>query len=435
MSGYTEKDLIVMGFDQDMLHLTAVLRMDSRGGLEKRIRGIAGKREMTLYHVNLADKTCVSVVSVRLPQDVPSVDMSIAFDPAQGSGTVTICNTNEAHIYMIEQKMIPPQVCAEDIVDRDRVRMLEEQQEQRILWPDELAVELRRNIYGQDEAIQKISELISANLRRKTPEVEVIVLFGPTGVGKTEVGKALPGALERLTGQSYGFQQIALNEFIGEHSVNRFFGSPPGYVGFKDPTVFEPIRSNPYQVYLLDEIEKATDRIYTGLMECFSNGIVRLADNSPEIDLGHVIFIITSNIPIDMVAYQNATAFGKKEICRNALAKACGHPEIAGKITNCLAFRDLPTDALTDIVAKFVVEELHNYDIELAHIDEKLMVELKQQHTAYGARGVRDAVREAITVATVYDRHIDRYKGCRVTLSGTIENIIISIVARENTSA
>lgn len=108
----------------------------------------------------------------------------------------------------------------------------------------------------------------------------------------------------------------------------------------------------------MDEIEKATDRIYTGLMECFSSGVVRLADNSPDIDLSHVIFVITSNIPVDMKAYEEASAFRKKEICRNILAKACGHPEIAGKITNCLAFRELPVDALIDIVSKFVVEEL-----------------------------------------------------------------------------
>ena len=253
-----------------------------------------------------------------------------------------------------------------------------------------------------------MSEIISANLRRKQSEVETIVLFGPTGVGKTELGKELSGALERLSGQNYGFQQISLNEFIGEHSVNRFFGSPPSYVGYKEPTIFEPVRSNQYQIFLLDEIEKATDRIYTGLMECFSNGKVHLADNSPDIDLSHVIFIITSNIPIDMVEYKKASAFRKKELCRDTLAKACGHPEIAGKITNCLAFQELPADALTDIVSKFVIDELANYDMELEHMDEKLMVQLKRQHSNYGARGVKDAVREAITSATVYDRNIDK---------------------------
>ena len=450
---YSDKDCIVIGFDADRVHLTPVILMSGKSGLKKMIQGISGKKEMEIYHINFADKTCIEVARVSLPQDIPVVDMVIEFKPEEDGGIVTICNTDQVWSYTVLEK---PQEAEKNpmksavnlsqtrenettvgnskcIVDKDKVRELEQKKQTKTVWPDELAAELRRDIYGQDEAIKKISELISANLRRKKPEVEVIVFFGPTGVGKTEVGKALPGALEKLTGQVYGFHQIALNEFIGEHSVNRFFGSPPSYVGYKDPTVFEPVRSNPYQVFLLDEIEKATDRIYTGLMECFSSGVVHLADNSPDIDLSHVIFVITSNIPVDMKAYEEASAFRKKEICRNTLAKACGHPEIAGKITNCLAFRELPVDALTDIVSKFVVEELQNYEMKLEHMDEELMVQLKEQHSNYGARGVRDAVREAITAATVYDRNIGRYKGRRVLLSGDIENIVITIVPEEKT--
>ena len=444
---YSDKDCIVIGFDGDRAHMTPIIRMTGECGLKKILQKISGKKEMEIYHVNFADKTCIDIGHISLPQDVSAVDMIIEFKPEDDGGTVTICNTDQVWSYSVKEEALSPYegpvkeflngddvsarlstIEKKEIVDKDKVRELEQKRQTKIVWPDELAAELKRGIYGQDEAIKKISELISANLRRKQPEVEVIVLFGPTGVGKTEVGRALPGALEKLTGQTYGFHQIALNEFVGEHSVNRFFGSPPSYVGYKDPTVFESVRSNPYQVYLMDEIEKATDRIYTGLMECFSSGVVHLADNSPDIDLSHVIFVITSNIPVDMKAYKEASAFRKKEICRNTLAKACGHPEIAGKITNCLAFRELPIDALTDIVSKFVVEELQNYEMELEHMDEKLMVQLKEQHSNYGARGVKDAVREAITAATVYDRNIGRYKGRKVTLSGDIENIVITIV-------
>lgn len=426
---YSDKDWIVIGFDGDTVNLAPIIQMSGSSGLKKILQGISGKSSITIYHINFDIKTCIDVGNVNLPQDVPAVDIVIGFKPEEDGGTVTICNTDQVWSYSVKENMegTPSTDRTGDIVDKDKVRQLEQKKQTKILWPDELAAELKRGIYGQDEAIKKISELISANLRRKQPEVEVIVLFGPTGVGKTEVGKALPGALEKLTGQTYGFHQIALNEFISEHSVNRFFGAPPSYVGYKDPTVFEPVRSNAYQVYLLDEIEKATDRIYTGLMECFSSGVVHLADNSPDIDLSHVIFIITSNIPVDMKAYNEASAFRKKEICRNTLARACGHPEIAGKITNCLAFQELPVDALTDIVSKFVVEELQNYEMELEHMDEELMVQMKEQHSNYGARGVKDAVREAITAATVYDRNIGRYRGKKVTLSGNIENIVITI--------
>lgn len=250
---YSDKDCIVIGFNDDLVHLTSVILMDGRSGLKKKIQGIRGKNKMTIYHVNFADKTCIDVGHVSLPQDVPVVDMIIEFKPEEDGGTVTICNTDQVWSYSVRENQQTTEKESENptgpltqaketprgnskcIVDKDKVREIEQKKQTKTVWPDELAAELKRDIYGQDEAIKKISELISANLRRKKPEVEVIVLFGPTGVGKTEVGKALPGALEKLTGQTYGFHQIALNEFIGEHSVNRFFGSPPSYVGYKLP--------------------------------------------------------------------------------------------------------------------------------------------------------------------------------------------------------
>lgn len=76
---------------------------------------------------------------------------------------------------------------------------------------------------------------------------------------------------------------------------------------------------------------------------------------------------------------------------------------------------------------------MQNYEMELEHKDEELMVQLKEQHSNYGARGVRDAVREAITAVTVYDRNIGRYKGRKVMLSGDIENIVLTIVPEEDT--
>lgn len=129
-------------------------------------------------------------------------------------------------------------------------------------------------------------------------------------------------------------------------------------------------------------------------------------------------------------AYNAASAFQKKEICRDALTRTCGHPEVAGKIGNCLAFQYLPGYAVTDIVSKFVVQELQDCDMELEHIDEHLMVQLKEMHhnSKYGARSVKDAVRTALTF-TAYDRNIDKYKGKKVILSGDAENILISVVS------
>ncbi len=425
-----DREWIALGFHEDEEKIIPVIRMSGIDGLKKLIRDVGGVSRILIYHLDFNTQTTRMAGSIPWPEGLDKGDVVISYNREERKGTVRIAGIDQIWSYDIGKENNN-----RDIVNRDRVRQLEENEQKKILWPDELADELKREIYGQDEAITKISELIAGNLRRKKPEVEVIVLFGPTGVGKTEVGRNLPAALTKLTGVQYGLQQIALNEFVGEHSINRFFGSPPSYVGYKDPTVFEPVRKNPYQVFLMDEIEKATDRIWTGLMEAFSTGIVHMADNSPDINLRHVIFIITSNIAIDMEAYNLSSAFRKKEICRDALSKVCGHPEIAGKITNCLAFQPLSKDALTDIVSKFVVEELYNYDMELDHMDEALMVQLKKQHSHYGARGVRDAVREALINATVYERNMEKYKGKRVRLKGDMENIQIEIVPEaKNTS-
>lgn len=318
-----------------------------------------------------------------------------------------------------------PERCEEEhreYYDKERLRNLEEAKDIHILWPDELFLELEREIKGQDAALKKISEMISANLRRKHSEVETILLFGPTGVGKTRTGQILPKALTKLTHHTYGFCQIALNEFTEAHSVNRFFGSPPSYVGYKEPTVFEPVRKNPYQVYLLDEVEKSHPKILEGLMECFSTGVVHLADNSPDIDIRHVIFILTSNLPVPMENYCGRSSFEQKELCRDVLTKATGRPEIAGKIQNCLAFEPLSSGTVTDLVIRFLKEELDNFDIELGFVDEALLFELKKQQSRYGARGLRDLVREALSGPMLYD-HERIYEGKRVALSGTLEDI------------
>lgn len=417
---HSERKWIGICFDQDEEHLLPVIRTDGGHGQKKRIKDISGIDQIHIFCIDFEKQESVKLKTICWPGTLSRGNLLITYQVEEQAGEVRIEETE--YVWHFKGKGRP-------VVDRDKVREIEQEKaEPKIVWPEELAAELQKEIYGQDEAIRKMSELIAGNLRRKKPEAEVIVLFGPTGVGKTEVGKCLAPTLTKLTGNQYGFQQVALNEFVGEHSVNRFFGSPAGYVGYGDATVFEPLRKNPYHVYLLDEIEKATDRIWTGLMEAFSTGYIHMADNSPAIDLNRAVIIITSNIPIDMEAYNRASAFQKKELCRDTLAAKCGHAEIAGKITNCLAFQPLSSDALTDIVGKFVMEELDNYDMSLDHMDEHLMVQLKQQHSNYGARGVKDAVREALNRKTVYDRSYRDYMGKRVVLSGSVEDVQIEIL-------
>ncbi|MFI3212745.1 MAG: AAA family ATPase [Eubacteriales bacterium] len=437
-----EREYIAIGFDDDKSKITPVICMSGSKGNEKVIQEVESINKISVYHIDFVKQITENIGNIPWPDVNMTSDIVIRFDLEKNEGTVQIKELDQVWSYSVVEKnnlTEPKKKTSETsqinlnkrtIVDKDKVRQLEQEKDIKILWPDELATELSHNVFGQDEAIKVISEIIATNLRRKKPEVEVLVLFGPTGVGKTETGKALPSALEKLTGQEYGFQQIAMNQYTEAHSLQQWFGSPPSYVGYQDPTIFEPCRTNPYQVFLLDEVEKSNDRIWTGLMECFSNSSVKLADNTAPIDLSHTIFILTSNVPIDMQVYNIASSFQKKELCRDALTRTCGHPEVAGKIGNCLAFQDLARDAVTDIVTKFVAQELENNDMELEHIDEYLMVELKKLHknSKYGARSIKDAIRTAL-IFTAYDRDIDKYKGKRVDLSGDVEHIIIKVIS------
>lgn len=443
-----EREYIAISFNDDTSKIIPVIRMSGSDGLKKVIRGVGGIKNIGIFHVDFINQVTENIGNVHWPDASFISDVVIQYEPEEHNGTVHLMENNQVWSYSVNcelEKVGPSYIDETDVsekqdvisnnvkksvIDKDKVRQIEEKKQHKILWPDELAAELKKGVFGQNEAIRSISEVVAANLRRKRPEVEVIVLFGPTGVGKTETGKALPAALMKLTGQEYGFQQIAMNQYTESHSLHQWFGAPPSYVGYKDPTVFEPCRSNPYQVFLLDEVEKSTERIWTGLMECFSNSSVKLADNTPEIDLSHAIFILTSNVPVNMMDYNAASTFQKKEICRDALTRTCGHPEVAGKIGNCFAFQELPGDAVTDIVLKFVEQELQEHDMKLEHMDEHLMVQLKEMHknSKYGARSVKDAVRTALTF-TAYDRDIDKYKGKKVILTGNAEDIKITIIS------
>lgn len=433
----TKSKYIGIGLNDDFSKTIPVIDLSGRGGTRKTIHDVGGIERIRIYCIDFQNMTTENIGNVPWPDASLTSDIVIEYQPQTQCGTVRITQTNQVWSYNVSENQIPSQsssagacIVRTAVVDRDRIRQLEQEDQAKVLWPDELAEELRKDVFGQDEAIKLISEIVASNLRRKKPETEVIVLFGPTGVGKTETGKALPPALEKLTGRKYGFQQISMNQYTEPHTLQQWFGSPPSYTGYKDGTIFEPCRENPYQVFLLDEIEDAAKVIWTGLMECFSNSAVKLMDNTPAIDLSHAIFILTSNIPVDGKAYQAASRFHKKEICRDALTRACGHPEFAGKIRNCLAYQSLPTDAVTDVVLKFVTEELDSFEMALDHIDEQLVVELKQKlkNSQYGARSIKDAVRTALSDIT-YDRDIGKYKNKRVTLTGSIDNIVITVAA------
>lgn len=314
------------------------------------------------------------------------------------------------------------------VYDPSKVKALKEEADvPKMVWPEEIAAPLKKKVFGQDNVIDEIANKIVINKMRKDKKLLVMALIGPTATGKSETAKSLAAVLSNVYETPYGYIEIAGSEFVGEHTVHRFFGAPPGYVGFGNDTVLEPVRKNKKHVVVINEIEKADTKLLTGLMEAIDTGFLGMADNSKPIDLNECILFFTSNIPIDMDRYQKLSKFEKAEMCRDQFTKHCGRPEISGKIGNFIVFNSLSDTATMDIVAKFVKEELKNYELRLVRIDEGLMLDFLKHQTKYGARGIRDLVSDAIGEHLLRERRLESLRDKSVALKGTIGAIEFEI--------
>ncbi|MDY4834880.1 MAG: AAA family ATPase [Frisingicoccus sp.] len=315
------------------------------------------------------------------------------------------------------------------VYDPSKVKALKEEADApKMVWPEDIAAPLKKKVFGQDNVIDEIANKIVINKMRKEKKLLVMALIGPTATGKSETAKSLADVLTNVYGTPYGYIEIAGSEFVGEHTVHRFFGAPPGYVGFGNDTVLEPVRKNKKHVVVINEIEKSDTKLLTGLMEAIDTGFLGMADNSKPIDLNECILFFTSNIPIDMDRYRKLSKFEKAEMCRDQFTKHCGRPEISGKIGNFIVFNALSDTATMDIVAKFVKEELKNYELRLVRIDEGLMLDFLKHQTKYGARGIRDLVSDAIGEHLLRERQLESLRDKSVALKGKIGAIEFEIV-------
>ena len=315
------------------------------------------------------------------------------------------------------------------VYDPSKVKALKEEADApKMVWPEDIAAPLKKKVFGQDNVIDEIANKIVINKMRKEKKLLVMALIGPTATGKSETAKSLADVLTNVYGTPYGYIEIAGSEFVGEHTVHRFFGAPPGYVGFGNDTVLEPVRKNKKHVVVINEIEKSDTKLLTGLMEAIDTGFLGMADNSKPIDLNECILFFTSNIPIDMDRYRKLSKFEKAEMCRDQFTKHCGRPEISGKIGNFIVFNALSDTATMDIVAKFVKEELKNYELRLVRIDEGLMLDFLKHQTKYGAMGIRDLVSDAIGEHLLRERQLESLRDKSVALKGTIGAIEFEIV-------
>jgi len=281
-------------------------------------------------------------------------------------------------------KMLNDEVTADDIASVIAVwtgipasRMLEGERE-RILHMDE---KLRERVVGQDEAIGVITEAIQrsrAGLNDPTKPIASLVFLGPTGVGKTELCKALASF---MFDTEEAMIRIDMSEYMEKVSVSRLIGSPPGYVGYEEGgQLTNAVRRKPYSVILFDEMEKAHPDVFNIMLQLLDDG--RLTDSKGNVvNFSNTVVIFTSNVGSqDIIDLNGATDQQSQELMRSRVTSAMKEkfrPEFLNRLDEYVIFNSLSKNNLRGIV----VLEAKRLESRLA--DRKITMELKESAVDY----------------------------------------------------
>ena len=277
-----------------------------------------------------------------------------------------------------------------------------------------LEEELHKRVIGQNEAVEAISKAIRRSrvgLKDSKRPIGSFLFLGPTGVGKTELSKALA---ECLFGDENAMIRIDMSEYMEQHSVSKMIGSPPGYVGFDDGgQLTEKIRRKPYSVILFDEIEKAHPDVMNMLLQILEDG--RLTDGQGRtVNFKNTVIIMTSNIGARLITDKKTLGFSnnkenieeekkeyeniKKEVM--AEVKKAFRPEFINRIDEIIVFHKLTDNEIGKIIElmlKEVENRLQEKDIKVKFDKSvKELISKKGVDKAYGARPLRRAIQSII---------------------------------------
>ena len=260
----------------------------------------------------------------------------------------------------------------------------------------QLNTTLHKRVIGQDEAVDAVSDAViraRAGLQDPNRPLGSFLFLGPTGVGKTELAKALA---ENLFDSEDHMVRIDMSEYMEKHAVSRLVGAPPGYVGYEEGgQLTEAVRRNPYTIILLDEIEKAHPDVFNILLQVLDDG--RLTDSKGRVvDFKNTVLIMTSNIGSQLLL-EGVTEDGKipEEVANQVMNLLRGHfkPEFLNRIDDTILFTPLSLENVKGIVAKIIAQlskRLEDQEICLT-IDEEAQTWIAEQayEPAYGARPLR----------------------------------------------
>ena len=283
-------------------------------------------------------------------------------------------------------------------------RMLEEEA-QKLSRMEEF---LEKRIIGQTEAVRKIADTVKrsrAGISDPNRPIGSFIFLGPTGVGKTELTKALA---EFMFDDDKALIRVDMSELMEKHAVSKLIGAPPGYVGFEEGSSFaESIRHRPYSVILFDEIEKAHPEVFNILLQILDNG--RLTDAKGRvINFKNTVIIMTSNIGAQYIDKMQSIGFSKGdkenygEVKEKVLSTLKDHfrPEFLNRLDDVIIFDVLSKEAIKDIVRiqiDIIKKRLLDKEIDLTVSEPVLELLSKEGYNPqYGARPLKRLIQEKI---------------------------------------
>ncbi len=268
---------------------------------------------------------------------------------------------------------------------------------------------LHERVVGQDEAVTSIAKAIRrgrVGLKDPKRPVGSFIFLGPTGVGKTELCKALAQA---MFGDENAMLRLDMSEYMEKHTVSKLIGSPPGYVGFDEGgQLTEKVRRKPYSVVLFDEIEKAHPDVFNMLLQILEDG--RLTDSQGRtVDFKNTVIIMTSNVGARLITdHQKALGFvqnedkEEKDVKQLVLGelKKVSRPEFLNRVDDIIVFNKLTQDEIKEIAKKMLdtlAKRLKAMNIEISFTDAAITaIADKGFDDAYGARPLRRAIQSEI---------------------------------------
>ena len=323
------------------------------------------------------------------------------------------------------------------------VKRMTESEAERLMHLEEI---LHRRVIGQDEAVKAVSKAVRrarAGLKDPNRPIGSFIFLGPTGVGKTELCKALG---EALFGDEDSLIRIDMSEYMEKHSVSRMIGSPPGYVGHEEGgQLTEKVRRKPYAVILFDEVEKAHPDVFNVLLQILEDG--RLTDGQGRVvDFKNTVVVMTSNAGAHTLKKQRSLGFGSSandekgyETMRENImdeVKRIFRPEFLNRVDEIIVFHALEQDEIDRIAALMlanVQKRLRERDIDL-EVDESAIKLLSAAgyDLQYGARPLRRAIQRMVEDALSEEILNGKIKlGDRVFMTAKDDQLVFSPLAKE----